>query len=455
MTERAVRRSWFGRGLAWIARLEWAAILVLALVQLVPRPVRTAWPLLAIPVLWLVRWLAWGRITARTPLDVPLLVLALMAPVSLVATFDVQRSLEGVSSLILGVALAYALANSVRTKRLLRAAERTLLAIGAAIAATSLVVTHWPTTKVPGLTPLVGPLYERMPALWPSLQPRLAPLLGETVLAVQGVNANAVGGILVLFLPLAAALLLHRLRGPRRAAGWLCATIALAGGTALMAFALLLTQSRQAYVAGLVGLGVVVAFQGRWPRAGAIAGLAVCAGLVAYFGLANTAEAVFGIGDVVSPAASASWTGRVEIWNRALRILQDHPLTGIGFGAFFPVSHARYTMFLYPPGADLTHAHNIFLQVALDLGLPGLSAFLALLIAFGRMMARVWRRSTAPSHGALPLGLGCGLLAQVIFGLGDAMPLGHPVAILTWYVVGLGAAVWLQEARCQETKAVA
>ena len=55
---------------------------------------------------------------------------------------------------------------------------------------------------------------------------------------------------------------------------------------------------------------------------------------------------------------------------------------------------------------------------------------------------------------ALALGLGCGLLAQVVFGLGDAMPLGHPVAMLTWYVVGLGAAVWLQEARCQETKAV-
>jgi putative inorganic carbon (HCO3(-)) transporter len=38
-----------------------------------------------------------------------------------------------------------------------------------------------------------------------------------------------------------------------------------------------------------------------------------------------------------------------------------------------------YPFFTVPPDTDIAHAHNIFLQTALDLGIPGLVAYLALL----------------------------------------------------------------------------
>jgi O-antigen ligase len=39
-----------------------------------------------------------------------------------------------------------------------------------------------------------------------------------------------------------------------------------------------------------------------------------------------------------------------------------------------------YPLFTVPLDSDIAHAHNIFLQTALDLGIPGLVAYLALLI---------------------------------------------------------------------------
>ena len=70
--------------------------------------------------------------------------------------------------------------------------------------------------------------------------------------------------------------------------------------------------------------------------------------------------------------------GRLEIWSRALYAIQDFPFTGLGFGTFEQVVAVLYPLFLNPAGT-VPHAHNLFLQVAVDLGLPGLVAYLAVL----------------------------------------------------------------------------
>ena len=83
---------------------------------------------------------------------------------------------------------------------------------------------------------------------------------------------------------------------------------------------------------------------------------------------------------------------RLEIWSRALYMLQDFPFTGIGMGAFRQVANLLYPFFLAGPDAEIPHAHNIFLQVGVDLGLPGLIAWLALLILVCVCAWLVYRR---------------------------------------------------------------
>ena len=46
--------------------------------------------------------------------------------------------------------------------------------------------------------------------------------------------------------------------------------------------------------------------------------------------------------------------------------------------AFRKVMPVLYPMFLSSPDFDMAHAHNHLLQVAIDLGIPGLVAYFAL-----------------------------------------------------------------------------
>lgn len=83
---------------------------------------------------------------------------------------------------------------------------------------------------------------------------------------------------------------------------------------------------------------------------------------------------------------------REVIWWTALRMLQDHPLFGIGAGAF-PMSFEHYrtpfVMKFVPTTDSAFHAHNDYLQILAETGIIGLSLVLfALLIFFKKMKVR-------------------------------------------------------------------
>ena len=51
--------------------------------------------------------------------------------------------------------------------------------------------------------------------------------------------------------------------------------------------------------------------------------------------------------------------GRLEIWQRAIYVIQDFPFTGIGMGTFGPVAQTLYPFFGTNANALVPHAHNI------------------------------------------------------------------------------------------------
>ena len=318
-----------------IAHFEPMLVLMLAPFLLFPRPDWTPWVLTILAVLWLVRWLARGRLTVRTPLDGPMLCLVATLVVSLWATFDLALSFPKICGLVLGMAMFYALANALRTDRDVWLATGLLLVGGAAVAGVALVGTQWGSGKVPSLVQALAPLYERLPLL-----------LRDVPRAEEGFNPNQVAGTLALFIPPATSLLLCQLRHPRRRINWVLPTMGLAGVLVLTTLVLFLTQSRLAYLATAVSLLLLGASQGRWFRLAGIAVLALGIGLIASRPLDATGHALFGVSNLEALSGNASWAGRIEIWKRSLRVLYDHPLTGVGFDTLFEVVHARYPTFL-------------------------------------------------------------------------------------------------------------
>ena len=75
--------------------------------------------------------------------------------------------------------------------------------------------------------------------------------------------------------------------------------------------------------------------------------------------------------------------GRVEIWKRGLKIVAAHPIVGVGM-ANFPIAEGQTHADI--PGTPWMNAHNIFLQVAAEIGLGGLLLYLVLI---ARMFAKI------------------------------------------------------------------
>jgi len=137
-------------------------------------------------------------------------------------------------------------------------------------------------------------------------------------------------------------------------------------------------------------------------------------------------------------ADPANLLGRMDIWRRALLAVADFPLTGIGLGTFRRLAIAYAPFFdVDPVLADVGHAHNIFLQTALDLGIPGLIAYVAVLLLVGWSGWRLYQHATTPTVRLLSGGLLTSLLAFHLFCLTDAVAPGAKPIFTLWIFLGL------------------
>jgi O-antigen ligase len=109
------------------------------------------------------------------------------------------------------------------------------------------------------------------------------------------------------------------------------------------------------------------------------------------------------------PRESPDWVlrGRVAWWSAAVGMIRDHPLTGVGLG--------RYPRLMteYGGGRSRENAHNLYLQMIAEAGLPGLM-FTALAIALLAGLVRLRRRAGTDGARALALGGFIGCLAYLM-----------------------------------------
>jgi putative inorganic carbon (HCO3(-)) transporter len=436
-TKTTPKTAWLLNSIQPILNLEWLGVALAAPLLLFPtlRPGLTAVALVVLAALWLLCWFARGEPWPVTLFNGALLLFAITIPVAVWASAFPPVTLPKATGLVLGLAAFRALVLAVRDRRSLSLAVTALCLVGGAIVAVGLAGVAWPA-KVS----VLGVLTERIPRL-------IASLPG---LAAAGISPNQLAGALTLYLPLAVALAWGWRHFRRESVPFLlpAANVVFA---CLVAGALVLTQSRSGWIGGAAGLLSLVTLWGlsdrrRWMRAlsAALPALALVIVLVVllYVGPEAVGEALYGVTEesIETVAGVVSLQGRIEIWNRALYAIQDFPFTGCGLGTFRRVVHILYPLFLIPPDTDVAHAHNIFLQTALDLGLPGLIAYLALL---GIAMTACWRcaHRGGPLVRATALGLAAGLVGLHVYGLADAVALGSKPGVAFWFALGLTAAL--------------
>ncbi len=88
--------------------------------------------------------------------------------------------------------------------------------------------------------------------------------------------------------------------------------------------------------------------------------------------VALTALAIANIETTELVGRSGDLTGRGEVWRQVLKLIADHPLTGVGYGSLWFPTDA--TLWIQQGFFDFTwivyHAHNGLLQIASEIGVP-------------------------------------------------------------------------------------
>jgi O-antigen ligase len=79
---------------------------------------------------------------------------------------------------------------------------------------------------------------------------------------------------------------------------------------------------------------------------------------------------------------------RWPLWEFSVNLIREHPLTGVGFGRF--AAHRSY-LEKFPEDNLSSHAHNPFLNYAVEMGIGGVTALLFLLISLLREFWKLWR----------------------------------------------------------------
>jgi O-antigen ligase len=212
------------------------------------------------------------------------------------------------------------------------------------------------------------------------------------------------------------------------------AKAALALVVAMLAFSTT-TGSRMAwlYAVGLAALGALACWRigGPFGRrfGGALVAVAIAYAVVATaiagsgaleaLGL-TSAEARTSAGEATQSDAHRLW-----YWRVAAEAARDHPLFGVGVGRFAGegLALAMRSASVVPHGAD-AQAHNVFLQLAAECGIP---LALAALVALAVWLARAWRASAHRPETVAVVALALPIVVHA--------NLEHPLGYL--YFVGL------------------
>lgn len=220
---------------------------------------------------------------------------------------------------------------------------------------------------------------------------------------IQGIVANANLTCFIALLALTTVLTLWRARAVR--------TPLAVAAVLLDLLMIVLTRSATVIVAaGLVAIAalVLLGFR-RFGRAGRIAlgGAGVLALAAAVLGSSRVFEPllrVLGKGD--------DFTGRFEIWRLVGGLVKDRPILGWGWISYWAPWIDPFNRLVIRDGVQYLQAHNAFLDIQMQLGIPGL---LVLVLMVGSVVYRSLRLALVPApYTLLPLLLVVALLTQAL-----------------------------------------
>ena len=364
-------------------------------------------------VFWLIRWVASGKPSVRTPGDWAIIAIVPTLFVTLWVTTGLNITLIQIYRLLSGIALFYAIANWGNSQSRLH-----ILVFGVVLATLLLALSapfsvEWSAGKLFFVPDVI---YQKF-----------------ILLVTDTVHPNVLAGSLVIMLSFPIGLIIFCWKERHWFERGLLIVSSLAGLGVVF-----LTQSRGAWIALAVLLSFMIIFRWRW---GWLL-IVILSGIAIMFVWRAGTTSVLDF--LMTSQSIGSFDDRIHLWSRGIYILSDFPFTGIGMGQFTEITHLLYPYLI--PEQIMSHAHNLFLQIAIDLGLLGLIAWLAIWFTIIAASWQLYRKSQLTQDN-MSTAIGAALMssqaALLAHGLLDAVTWGmvRP-APLVWGIWGIGVAAW-------------
>jgi O-antigen ligase len=276
-------------------------------------------------------------------------------------------------------------------------------------------------------------------------------------------NPQLMASVLLLLAPLAIMVGTTARDGRRRILAQVAAVLALS--------ALALTQSRSAWLGGFVSLLALAFLLSRLPRqrrrrwshrspslrpndGTLVGGPALAAGLLALSALGWLVCHADMTGPIsarvttlarLSDDEGASW--RLRQWRATLSLAREHPLVGVGLGAYpllvasrlpqpIPLAMARSV------GPNLSlNAHSFYLQTLTETGAIGLGLYLWTILSFLVAGMRACRRREHPFRSLVVVACLAAVTGQIVDALANPAYQFAEVSLFFWAILGLGTAM--------------
>lgn len=328
----------------------------------------------------------------RFHFDWQIWLLLMAALLSAMLAYNTPLAMFQLGLIVLGVAVYLLMANLPDPLPLRQAAPRSVLAgilavLPVVIAAYFFLTNDW--SHWIGKLSVFDPVL-RVLAAWPLSTIGL------------GANPNVIGGIIAALLPLQ----VYALRHARRSLAALLIGVS--------AVALVLSETRGAWLAlilitGMWGLWRTITRRQTNLRRARWQWLII----VAVLGIVGAA--------LLIATPLGGWLlslggDRTQIWRNSLDLAGDYPLTGLGLGDF-EMTYSTYALLIHV--GHTIHAHNLWLDVWLNLGLLGLLALAGLVVnaVWPKPSPSPWRMAALMTLGIILVHT---LVDDSIFGYGGA-----------------------------------
>ncbi|NVM57256.1 MAG: O-antigen ligase family protein [Desulfobacterales bacterium] len=314
----------------------------------------------------------------RTPLDLPLIALFVLAAISSFSSIEVHASVVALMRLANYIVLYFIIVNTIRQRDQMRRVAYTVMGVGSFLA----------------LFGMIKYLGEISPPWWDY------GIQSKQMAATFG-NRNHLAGYMEMAIPITVGLLVAERKGWGKA---LCAFSLFS-----LCVALTLTLSRAGWISGLFALGLMLILyllKTKKKYRGLMVTAVAVTTVVVLTVLAST-PVIERLETLTHGRDVPNWQSRTAVWAGTIELIRDHPLLGTGPGTF-AIAFTPYR----PAGvnARFLNTHNDYLHFISETGI--VTAGIILWV----MVAAFWSgiRKIRETNSRLTLGITLGSLTGIV-----------------------------------------